>query len=138
VTTADAISVIVVIMRHMRFLFFSYDQQKPDKDLTEEVRGLFPRVAKKIEISVLGSPVGRGEFSSDGRPDSGENRRALAMSAINILRMKRTVWDSALRTSIASGVSSSEDILRMTSSESPLPLGSNSNRDFRRRSFSQL
>jgi hypothetical protein len=73
VTPADAISVIVVIMRHMRFLFFSYDQQKPDKDLTEEVRGLFPRVAKKIEISVLGSPVGRGEFSSDGRPDSGEN-----------------------------------------------------------------
>jgi hypothetical protein len=49
VTPADAISVIVVIMRHMRFLFSSYDQQKPDKDLTEEVRGLFPRVAKKLK-----------------------------------------------------------------------------------------
>jgi hypothetical protein len=36
-----------VTMRHVRFLFLSYDQQKPDKDLTEEVRGLFPRVPKK-------------------------------------------------------------------------------------------
>jgi len=70
VAPADAISVIVVIMRHMRFLFFSYDQQKPDKDLTEEVRGLFPRVAKKIEVSILGSQVRRGEFSVDGRADS--------------------------------------------------------------------
>jgi hypothetical protein len=36
---------IVVIMRHMRFLF-GCDQQRsqPDKDLTEEVGGLFPRV----------------------------------------------------------------------------------------------
>ena len=65
-TTADAISVIVLIMRHMRFLFF-YDQQKPDEDLTEEVRGLFPHVAKKIEISILGSQVRCGEFSLDGR-----------------------------------------------------------------------
>ena len=38
-----------------------YDQQKPDKDLTEEVHGLFPRVAQKIEISVLGAQVVRGE-----------------------------------------------------------------------------
>jgi hypothetical protein len=49
VTTADAISVIVVILRHMRFLFF-YDQQKSDEDLTGKVRGLFPRAAKEIEI----------------------------------------------------------------------------------------
>jgi hypothetical protein len=66
VTTADAISVIVVIMRHMRFLFFCYVQQKPDKDLTEEVRGLFPRVAQKIEISVLGAQVVRGESHLTG------------------------------------------------------------------------
>jgi hypothetical protein len=46
------------------------------------VHGLFPRVAQKIEISVLGSQVVRGEFSLDGRPDSGENRQALAMSRI--------------------------------------------------------
>jgi hypothetical protein len=71
-----------MIMRHMRFLFFCYNQQKPDKDLTDEVRGLFPRVAKQIEISNLGSQVVHGEFSLDGRPDSGENRRALTMSAI--------------------------------------------------------
>jgi hypothetical protein len=45
----------------MRFLPFCYDQQQPDKDLTEEVRGLFPRVAQKIEISVLGAQVVRGE-----------------------------------------------------------------------------
>jgi len=38
----------------MRFLFFCYVQQKPGKDLTEEVRGLFLRVAQKLEISVLG------------------------------------------------------------------------------------
>jgi hypothetical protein len=50
--------------------------------LTEEVHGLFPRVPQKIEISVLGSQVVRGEFSLDGRPDSGENRQALAMSRI--------------------------------------------------------
>jgi hypothetical protein len=37
VTTTDAISVIVLIMRHMHFLF-CYDQRlsQPDKDLTEE------------------------------------------------------------------------------------------------------
>jgi hypothetical protein len=39
----------------MRFLFFCYVQQKPGKDLTEEVRGLFLRVAQKLEISVLGA-----------------------------------------------------------------------------------
>jgi len=49
------------------FPLFCYDQQKPDEDLTEEVRGLFPRVAKKIEISILGSQVRCGEFSLDGR-----------------------------------------------------------------------
>jgi hypothetical protein len=55
---------------------------KPDKDLTEEVGGLFLRGAEEIKISILGSQVVRGEFSLDGRPDSRENRRALAMSAI--------------------------------------------------------
>jgi adenosylmethionine-8-amino-7-oxononanoate aminotransferase len=43
VTTADAISVIVVIMRHMRFLVFVTTATKPDKELTEEVSGIFPR-----------------------------------------------------------------------------------------------
>ena len=81
-TTADAISVIVVIMHHVRFLFFCYDQQMPYENLTEEVRGLFPRVAEEIKISTLGSQVVSGEFSLDGRPDSRKNRRALAMSAI--------------------------------------------------------
>jgi hypothetical protein len=42
------------------------------------VRGLFPRVAKKIEISILGSKVRCAEFSLDGRADSGENRRAFS------------------------------------------------------------
>ena len=69
-------------MRHMRFLFLLRPATKPDKDLTEEVGGLFPRGAEEIKISILGSQVVRGEFSLDGRPDSRENRRALAMSAI--------------------------------------------------------
>jgi hypothetical protein len=34
--------VIVVIMRHMRFLFSLRSATKPDKNLTEEVGGLFP------------------------------------------------------------------------------------------------
>src|SRR5712671_5262279 len=68
-------------MRHMRFLFLLRPATKPDKDLTEEVGGLFPRGAEEIKISILGSQVVRGEFSLDGRPDSRENRRALAMSA---------------------------------------------------------
>jgi hypothetical protein len=50
----------------MRFLFF-YDQQKSDEDLTGKVRGLFPRAAKEIEISILGPKVRCGEFSLDGR-----------------------------------------------------------------------
>jgi hypothetical protein len=66
VTTADAISVIVVIMRHMRFLFFVTIATKPDKGLTEEVGGLFPRGAEEIQISILGSQVVPGEFSLDG------------------------------------------------------------------------
>ena len=61
-----------------------------------------------------------------------------AQSARHHIKNEANGLGFCLRTSIASGVSSSEDILRMTSSESPLPLGSNSNRDFRRRSFSQL
>jgi hypothetical protein len=57
---------IVVIMRHMRFLFLLRPATKPDKDLTEEVGGLFPRVAQKIEISVLGAQVVRGESHLTG------------------------------------------------------------------------
>jgi hypothetical protein len=67
----------------MRFLFLLRPATKPDKDLTEEVGGLFPRGAEEIEISILGSQVVRGKSSLDGRPDSHENRCALAMSAIN-------------------------------------------------------
>jgi hypothetical protein len=72
VTTADAISVIVVIMRHMQFLFLLRPATKPDKDLTEEVGELFPRGAEEIKTSILGSQAVRGEFSLDGRPDSRE------------------------------------------------------------------
>ena len=98
-TTADAIPVIVVIMRHMRFLPFCYDQQQPDKDLTEEVRGLFPRVAQKIEISVLGAQVqvvrgasrwtgGLGRESacvSDERHAASNNEPAIPVSIFPIL-----------------------------------------------------
>jgi hypothetical protein len=69
-------------MRHMRFLFLLRPATKPDKDLTEEVGGLFPRGAEEIKISILGSQAVRGEFSLDGRPDPRENRCALAISAI--------------------------------------------------------
>jgi hypothetical protein len=53
VTTADAISVIVVIMRHTRFLVFVATSTKPDKDLTEEVGGLFPRGVRLNVFSTL-------------------------------------------------------------------------------------
>jgi hypothetical protein len=51
---------------------FGYDQQlsQPDKSLTGELGGLFPRVAREIKI-IFGSQVVRGEFSLDGRLDCG-------------------------------------------------------------------
>jgi len=46
---------------------FGYDQQlsQPDKSLTGELGGLFPRVAREIKI-IFGSQVVRGEFSWTG------------------------------------------------------------------------
>jgi hypothetical protein len=74
---------IVVIIRHMRFLFWLRPATKPARQGLDRGSGrIIPRVAEEIKISILGSQVVRGEFSLDGRPDSRKNRRAFAMSAI--------------------------------------------------------
>jgi hypothetical protein len=57
----------------MRFLFLLRPATKPDKDLTEEVGELFPRVAQEIEISILGSLVVRGESSLTPSISKSEN-----------------------------------------------------------------
>jgi hypothetical protein len=88
---------IVLIMRHMRFLYFATTSKKPDKNLTQEVRGLFPRVAKTIEISINGSQVVRGEFTLDGRPRLDGQQQALTYDPVVSVCMRSANSRSRLR-----------------------------------------
>jgi hypothetical protein len=89
-TTADAISVIVVIVRQKRF--FLRPATKPDKDLTEEVGGLFLCGVRLNAFSnLLNNPP-----TSSARFDQTSSLIELAC-CIAITRQRDTAIGSALR-----------------------------------------